>query len=39
LRETDRRLNLLPRVAESFLDGRDPQRVEHTVGEMVAQRV
>ena len=31
LRETDRRLNLLPRLAECFLDGRDPERVEHTV--------
>jgi hypothetical protein len=39
LRETDRRLNLLPRVAECFLDARDPERVEHTVQEMVAQRV
>src|SRR5215469_6213617 len=39
LRETDRRLNLLPRVAECFLDGRDPERVEHTVEEMVSQRV
>ena len=39
LRETDRRLHLLPRVAECFLDGRDPERVEHTVAEMVSQRV
>jgi len=39
LRETDRQLNLLPRLAECFLDGRDPQRVEHTVEEMVSQRV
>jgi hypothetical protein len=39
LRETDRRLNLLPRLAECFLDGRDPERIEHTVGEMVSQRV
>lgn len=39
LRETDRRLNLLPRVAECFLDGRDAERVEHTVEEMVSQRV
>ena len=39
LRETDRRLNLLPRMAQSFLDGRAPGRVEHTVGEMVSQRV
>lgn len=39
LRETDRRMNLLPRLAQCFLDGRDPARVEHTVGQMVAQRV
>ncbi len=39
LRETDRRLNLLPRLAECFLDGRDPERVEHSVKEMVSQRV
>ena len=39
LRETDRRLRLLPRLAECFLDGRNPARVQHTVAEMVAQRV
>lgn len=39
LREVDRRMNLLPRLAQCFLDGRDPARVEHTVGQMVAQRV
>jgi Transposase DDE domain group 1 len=39
LRETDRRLNLLPRLAQSFLDGRDPGRTQHTVAEMVSQRV
>jgi hypothetical protein len=39
LRETDRRLNLLPRLAHSFLDGRDPARTQHTVAEMVSQRV
>ena len=39
LRETDRRLNLLPRLAECFLDGRDPVLVTHSVQEMVAQRV
>lgn len=39
LRETDRRLNLLPRLAECFLDGRNQQRVEHSVGEMLAQRI
>jgi Transposase DDE domain group 1 len=39
LRETDRRLNLLPRLTDCFLDGRDPSRVKHAVAEMVAQRV
>jgi Transposase DDE domain group 1 len=39
LRETDRRLNLLPRLAQCFLDGRDPARVQHSVGEMISQRV
>ena len=32
LRETDRRLNLLPRLAECFLDGRSPVLVEHSRG-------
>jgi hypothetical protein len=39
LREADRRLNLLPRLAECFLDGRNPLMVKHAVVEMVAQRV
>jgi len=39
LRETDRRLNLLPRLAECFLDGRNAWLVRHPVAEMVAQRV
>jgi hypothetical protein len=39
LRETDRRINLLARLSQCFLDGRDAARVEHSVGEMVAQRV
>jgi Transposase DDE domain group 1 len=39
LRETDRRLNLLPRLAECFLDGRNASMVKHAVAEMVAQRV
>jgi hypothetical protein len=39
LRETDRRLNLLPRLAQCFLDGRDPARVQHSVMEMISQRV
>jgi hypothetical protein len=39
LRETDRRLNLLPRLAMCFLDGRNPLLVEHTVEQLVSQRV
>jgi hypothetical protein len=39
LRETDRRLNLLPRLAECFLDGRNPVFVEHSVQELVSQRI
>ena len=39
LRETDRRLNLLARFAACFTDGRDPGRIDHTVDQMVAQRV
>ena len=39
LRETDRRLNLLPRLAECFLDGRNPFWSNTPISEMVAQRV
>jgi DDE family transposase len=39
LRETDRRLNLLPRLAHCFLDGRNPLLVKHSVQEMVSQRI
>ena len=39
LRETERRLKLLPRLAACFLDGRRQDRVEHSIGEMLAQRV
>ena len=39
LRETDRRLNLLPRLAECFLDARNPVLVEHSVEQLVSQRV
>ena len=39
LRETDRRLNLLPRLAECFLDGRNPLLVEHTVEQLISQRI
>jgi hypothetical protein len=39
LRQTDRRLNLLARLAGCFLDGRNPDLVEHSVLEMLSQRV
>ena len=39
LRETDKRMNLLGRFAGCFLDGRSQQRVEHSVSEMVSQRI
>jgi len=39
LRQTDRRLNLLPRLAKCFLDGRNQDLVKHAVSEMLAQRI
>lgn len=39
LRQTDQRLNLLVRLAKCFLDSRNPDLVEHSVLEMVSQRV
>ena len=39
LRQTDKRLNLLPRLAECFLDGRNQNLVEHSIVEMLSQRV
>ncbi len=39
LRQTDKRLNLLPRLAKCFLDGRNQNLVEHTIQEMLAQRI
>ena len=39
LRQTDKRLNLLPRLAKCFLDGRNQDLVEHSVLEMVSQRI
>jgi len=38
LRQTDKRLNLLARLSECFLDGRNQNLVEHTIQEMLAQR-
>jgi hypothetical protein len=39
LRQTDRRLDLLPRLAECFLDGRNQNLVDHSILEMLSQRV
>lgn len=39
LRETDRRLNLLPRLAQCFRDGRNPALVKHSATELIAQRI
>jgi hypothetical protein len=39
LREANRRLNLLPRLAQCFVDVRKPILVEHSVEQLVAQRV
>jgi hypothetical protein len=39
LRQTDKRLNLIARLAECFLDGRNQDLVEHTITEMLAQRI
>jgi len=39
LRETDQRLNLLPRLAECFLDGRNQAMVDHSILEMLSQRI
>jgi hypothetical protein len=39
LRETDRKINLLGRLAGCFGDGRDQERVEHKLPEMLSQRI
>jgi hypothetical protein len=39
LRQVDRKIQLLKRVARCFRDGRDPRRVEHALEEMLAQRI
>jgi hypothetical protein len=39
LRQTNQRLNLLPRLAECFLDGRNQEQVEHSILEMLSQRI
>jgi len=39
LRQIDRRIGLLRRFARCFVDRRNPLRIEHSVAEMVSQRV
>jgi hypothetical protein len=39
LRQTDKRLNLLPRLAACFLDNRNQKQVAHSVLEMLSQRI
>lgn len=39
LREVDRGINLVKRLAGCFLDGRSPLLVKHQVSEMLAQRI
>src|SRR5579863_8921725 len=39
LRQADRNIGLLRRVAACFTDTRDPQRIEHELSEMLAQRI
>ena len=39
LRETDSKMNLLARFSQCFADGRDPLQTEHSVEQMVRQRV
>lgn len=39
LRQADRKIGLLRRLASCFRDGRQPDRVEHNLEEMLAQRI
>jgi hypothetical protein len=39
LREVEARTGILRRFAACFTDHRDPERVEHTVAELIAQRI
>jgi hypothetical protein len=39
LREVEAKTGLLRAIAEQFTDHRDPALIEHTVGELVAQRI
>ena len=39
LREADRKIGLLRRVVDCFTDTRQPERIEHELPEMLAQRI
>jgi len=39
LREADQKMNLLARFSQCFLDGRNPDLIEHPVEQMLAQRI
>lgn len=39
LREVERRLGLFDRLAQCFHDQRDPEQIEHSVRELVSQRI
>ncbi len=39
LRQTDRKIGLLRRVASCFIDRRSPLLVEHPLSEMLSQRI
>src|SRR6266478_7076041 len=39
LQETDTKMNLLARFSQCFIDGRNPILIEHSVEQMVRQRV
>ncbi len=39
LRAADRKIGLLRGVVRCFNDARDPQRIEHELSEMLAQRI
>jgi hypothetical protein len=39
LREVEQKTGILQRLAACFLDGRDPGRIEHTVAQLIQQRV
>ncbi len=39
LRQANRKIGLLQRVASCFRDARQPERVEHELGELLAQRI